>query len=448
MTPSFASLMSHWAVAASWAAGVPALVLLALGEWRSFPVRWRWFLALVVAVRLAAPVVPGIAWHPSAYLHGPRSVASTVVNTGAESVVPTGENGWWALVWLLGGLTVIAWLLLSQYLLWRRITREGVAAPQHLQEVALSCLRQAGVKRKVELLMVPNLATPAVFGFWRPFLLLPQELEEHHSSREIRCILLHEAQHIRSHDTLWTWTGLILCALHWFNPLVWLCFRRFRADRELMCDARTLGLLTPGQRLAYGKALIKTWENVAGRQPTLLTPFLRRNSATYHRIHMSLQSNKSNNGLLHFIAILMIPALSLFSLTTVKADGDVPRKPAEAEKGSKSDSEAPKPGKKKKSKRVRGDGEADAPRRGARDGDADAKPGQRDGDAAAKPSQRDGDAAAKPGQRDGDAAAKPGQRDGEGSSKRGPRDGEGERKTGPRDGDKVAKSGSRDGDAK
>lgn len=424
MTPSFASLMSHWAVAASWAAGVPALVLLALGEWRSFPVRWRWFLALVVAVRLAAPVVPGIAWHPSAYLHGPRSVAFTIVNTGAESVVPTGENGWWPLVWLLGGLTVIAWLLLSQYLLWRRITREGVAAPQHLQEVALSCLRQAGVKRKVELLMVPNLATPAVFGFWRPFLLLPQGLEEHHSPREIRCILLHEVQHIRSRDTLWTWTGLILCAVHWFNPLVWLCFRRFRADRELMCDARTLRLLTPGQRLAYGKALIKTWENVASRQPTLLTPFLRRNSATYHRIQMSLLPNKSCNGLLHFFAILMIPALSLFSLTTVKADGDVPRKPAEAEKGSKSDSEAPKPGKKKKSKRVRGEGEADAPRRGTRDGDA----------------------AAKPSQRDGDAAAKPGQRDGEGSSKRGPRDGEGERKTGPRDGDKVAKSGSRDGD--
>ena len=399
MIPSFASEMAHWAVVASWAAALPALVLLALGEWRSFSVRWRWFLGLVVAVRLAVPRAPGLAWHPLAYFQGTQSAAPVSAETFAPAAAAT-TVGWWSWLWLAGCLTVIAWLVLSQCLLWRRILRNGVAAPEHLQEMAASCLRQAGVSRRVDLRMVPELATPAVFGVWRPCLLLPLNIEENHSPTESRGILLHEVQHIRSHDALWTWAGLLLCALHWFNPLAWLCLRRFRADRELMCDERTLRLLTPMQRTAYARALIKTWENVSQRQPALLTPFLRRNSATYHRILMSLQPHKTTSRIAHFLALALVPALSLFSLTTVKADGDAPRKSPEAEKGTKGEGETPKAGKKQKSKRGRGEGEG--ARKGTRDGEGAAKPGTRDGEGGTRSGARDGDGAAKKGPRDGE----------------------------------------------
>lgn len=417
--------LAQWAVSASWAAALPALVLLALGEWRNFPVRWRWLLSLAVAVRLAVPMVPAITWHPLTLLHAPHPAVATA--TASEAQVSAAVSPWtW--VWLAGFAAVAMWLAASQILLWRKVRQLGSTPGTLLKDIAASCMRQAEVRSKVELRMVPGLTTPAVFGIWRPRLLLPEDIEAMHSPSETRGILLHELQHIRSRDALWTWLGLILCALHWFNPLAWLCLRRFRADRELMCDARTLEQLSPRQRTAYGQALLKTWETVGRRQPALLTPFLRRNSATYHRILMSLQPTKPHR-LAHLLAILLVPALSLFSLTTLRADGDQPKKPGEAQEATK-DGEGSKPGKKKKSKRTRGEGEGEGARKGSREGD---KPSA-EGDKGKKPGE--GDGAKKTGPRDGEGSRKSGPRDGEGAAKTGPRDGEGSKKAGPREGDK------------
>lgn len=401
--------LAHWAVQASWAAAIPALLVLAFGEWRGFPVRWRWLLSIVVALRLALPVVPAIAWHPLLWFKA-DSVAKTTAVSASHAAGSSSQAATlvWPWIWAAGFALVIVWLVLSQALLWRRISQTDQAPDRLTRDVADSCTRQIGLRNKVELLVVPGLTTPAVFGLHRHWLLLPEDLEATHSYTEVRGMLLHELQHIRSRDSWWTWTGLLLCAVHWFNPLAWLCLRRFRADRELMCDARTLEMLSPRQRTAYGQALLKTWENVGRRQPALLTPFLRRNSATYQRILMSLQPTKTHR-LVHLLAILLVPALSVFSLTTVKADGDAPKKPGESE--TTRDGEGTKPGK-KKSKRSR----EGAPREGE-----GARKGPRDGD---KP--------------------KEGARDGEGGKKKGPRDGEG-KKTGPRDGDKP-KEGTRDGD--
>ncbi len=410
--------LAHWAVQASWAALIPAVLVLAFGEWRTFPVRWRWLLSVVVALRLALPMVPAIAWHPLLWFKADSVAKAAAMNVShAAGTSVHASMAVWPWIWAAGFATVMAWLMVSQALLWRRVARTSLEPDQLTKDVAGSCMRQAGLHGNVELRVVPGLTTPAVFGLRRHWLLLPEDMEATHSYTEIRGMLLHELQHIRSRDSWWTWAGLILCAVHWFNPFAWLCLRRFRADRELMCDARTLEMLSPRQRTAYGQALLKTWENAGCTQPALLTPFLRRNSATYHRILMSLQPTKPNR-FVHLLAILLVPALSLFSLTTVKADSDAPKKPGESE--TTRDGEGEKPGKKKSKRSREAAREGEGARKGARDGEG-ARKGPRDGD---KP--------------------KEGARDGESGKKSGARDGAG-KKTGPRDGDKP-REGARDGD--
>ena len=46
-------------------------------------------------------------------------------------------------------------------------------------------------------------------------------------------VLLHELAHVRHHDCLAQIVAQLACAPHWFNPLVWLCARRVRGEREL-----------------------------------------------------------------------------------------------------------------------------------------------------------------------------------------------------------------------
>jgi beta-lactamase regulating signal transducer with metallopeptidase domain len=57
------------------------------------------------------------------------------------------------------------------------------------------------------------------------------------STEELRFVFLHELAHVRRRDILMSWLMALLQVVHWFNPLVWFAFSRWRADRELACDA-------------------------------------------------------------------------------------------------------------------------------------------------------------------------------------------------------------------
>ena len=93
----------------------------------------------------------------------------------------------------------------------------------------------------------PNLSLPASLrlkrgsqgmsgGLIHPTIVLPLEI----TGSDAAPILIHEAQHIASHD-LWIMTlyRLFRC-IYWFNPVVWLCFRQAFFDSEGACDQRVL----------------------------------------------------------------------------------------------------------------------------------------------------------------------------------------------------------------
>ena len=437
---------ARWAWSSSWAACLPALVLLAFGFWRSFPVRWRILLAVVVAVRLVLPVVPGLPGHPLGWLAD--TVSPSPVDPGVTEAAGLAESddvSYWGWLWLAGVATTLGWALASHILLKRKLQGVSDHPGEHLEALLAWCCRRADVQTRIDFRLVHGLSTPAIYGWRTPMLLLPADIESRHTDDEIRGMMMHELVHIRQGDGLWNWAMMGVCALHWFNPLVWLCLRRYQADREIVCDQGALNLLLPQQRHAYGHALLKTWETVSQHQPALLTPFLRRRTETYTRILMSIQPTRQRR-VVQLLAIATVPALSLFSLTTVRADREPGKKSAESEEGKKSaegerENSGRKGAREGDSARKEGERDGEGTRKGPRDGDT--RKGAREGDGVKKEGDRDGEGARK-GPRDGEAR-KTGPRDGE-KKTTGPRDGEGGTRKGPRDGERVKKEGARDGD--
>jgi hypothetical protein len=300
------------------------------------------------------------------------------------------------------------------------MTRHAVGPEPEVLRLFRECCEHTGVERRIRLVELPRISTAAVWGWLRPVVLVPSNLAGTHTPDEIRGILLHELAHVRRNDVLWSWFGLAACALHWFNPLAWLTLRRFHSDRELDCDRLALEKLTAPQRSAYAPALFKALQAPVFATSAALVPFFRTRHEIHNRILTIMKPAKSLAATL--AALLVIPAVSLLSLTKASADGE---KPASAEGEAK-----------------KGDG--DQARTGPRDGEAK-KSGLRDGEAR-KSGPRDGEVK-KEGARDGEAR-KTGARDGEGARKTGARDGEGTRK-GARDGEsnKKSKDGAADGKA-
>ena len=91
---------------------------------------------------------------------------------------------------------------------------------------------------------------PAVYGILRGRIVLPGDVRQ----EDISYILCHERVHLRRRDNLWRCVAVLVCCVHWFNPICWLCLRYFFADMELACDAAAVRPLTKDQRKQYSHA--------------------------------------------------------------------------------------------------------------------------------------------------------------------------------------------------
>ena len=101
-------------------------------------------------------------------------------------------------------------------------------------------------------------ASPAVLGVWRPTVLLPESMRDW-SPEHLRPILAHELAHIRRRDPLVNLLQIIVQAVYWFHPLVWIANARLRNERELACDDMAVALLE-GDSAQYSRGLLRVME--------------------------------------------------------------------------------------------------------------------------------------------------------------------------------------------
>ncbi|HEY3913369.1 MAG TPA: M56 family metallopeptidase, partial [Verrucomicrobiae bacterium] len=90
------------------------------------------------------------------------------------------------------------------------------------------------------------------------------------NEQELRMVFLHEMAHVRRNDTVLNWLMIGVQFLHWFNPLVWMAFRRLRADRELVCDSMVMARVHPEDHVGYGVVLLKLVEKFS-ESPRLIS---------------------------------------------------------------------------------------------------------------------------------------------------------------------------------
>jgi bla regulator protein BlaR1 len=105
-----------------------------------------------------------------------------------------------------------------------------------------------------------DIGTPSLFGVFKPRILLPSVLLSL-NEKQISYILLHELAHYKRRDLLANYLLLGLQVVHWFNPVIWYCFKKIRQDMEMAADEKVLAVLDGGEQKEYGRALLAVLES-------------------------------------------------------------------------------------------------------------------------------------------------------------------------------------------
>lgn len=81
-----------------------------------------------------------------------------------------------------------------------------------------------------------HIPSPFVYGILSPKIYIPESLR----LKDLSYIIAHERVHIKRKDYIIKPLCLMICTLHWFNPLVWLAFRLMCSDMEMSCDEKVI----------------------------------------------------------------------------------------------------------------------------------------------------------------------------------------------------------------
>jgi hypothetical protein len=153
----------------------------------------------------------------------------------------------------------------ANYVRLRKAVRCGRRATDfELLALLERCRQEMGVRAPIRLVHSKRLEAPALFGWVRPALVLPERACTNITHNELRHIFLHELAHVRRHDVLLGLLTTALHTLHWFNPVIRAALRRLRDACELACDELALSRLGPGAAPAYGHTIVRQVERLAG----------------------------------------------------------------------------------------------------------------------------------------------------------------------------------------
>jgi beta-lactamase regulating signal transducer with metallopeptidase domain len=220
-----------------------------------------------------------------------RGLSEPVLRT-AESFAP-GQQALVALfaIWLAG----VAGCLLSRTVHRARLRarvlrvtpgREWLAVLERARgKIGSRSTPRLGVRLGMRIGTLDGLATPAVFGLFRPWLLVPREWLAR-APATCEHALAHELAHIARGDLWLDELCATLRALLWFHPLAWIAASRVHELGEIACD-QTVSRALGTEARAYRDTLVLTAAALPVRPaPVGLRAFCARPSSVVLRVEI------------------------------------------------------------------------------------------------------------------------------------------------------------------
>lgn len=142
--------------------------------------------------------------------------------------------------WMIGAAAVFGTIAFGRARVWwlKRSSLPLTSGPWPALVNRLS--GEIGLGQRVELRQIDRPIMPMMWGVLRPVVLIPRAANEWPTELR-RDVLLHELAHVKRQDYLTQLLSRVACALHWFNPLVWMAAGHLRVEREQACDDEVLG---------------------------------------------------------------------------------------------------------------------------------------------------------------------------------------------------------------
>ncbi len=167
---------------------------------------------------------------------------------------------WTAAAWIGGTLVmlVVSWRRIRRF---QRLIHSARPATDEEREWVETLASGMGLRRVPEVCWVRARVSPLVWPLGRPRLIIPRDLWKTLDGPQRSTLVVHELAHLKRGDHLVRFLELVVTALYWWHPLLWLIRQSLRDAEEQCCDAWVVWAF-PEAAKSYAETLLDTLDFV------------------------------------------------------------------------------------------------------------------------------------------------------------------------------------------
>ncbi len=181
------------------------------------------------------------------------------------------------------------------------------------------CKRSMKITRKIELRITQGITAPLLAGIFRPVLLIPDIKMR---SESLMHVLQHELTHYKRKDLLYKWFALLVNAVHWFNPLVYLVIKNISEDCEISCDCAVTQAMECKSKREYMKTILSLLSISATRTRRLTNAMASDKKMIIRRFEM-IQKVRKPRKIITMLSAMLAAILLMTSVFTSSALAEV-----------------------------------------------------------------------------------------------------------------------------
>lgn len=211
-----------------------------------------------------------------------------------------------AIVWGTGTFCYIVHDLYLVFVIKRAESRFTYVSNEKILDLA----RELEIKCRIK--VSPDIREPYSAGIFKPAIYLPDwDLDE----QELKAVLSHEYQHIRSLDAFKKLVFLLLEALFWWNPISHIFRRELNQLLEIQCDYKMTVGKSENSKLQYAETLLSVMKRLTGPRRDCLCSSSLTNSAKNMKQRFELILENRASKVKRTKIVLYIVMISVFLLS-------------------------------------------------------------------------------------------------------------------------------------
>ena len=217
---------------------------------------WWALVPLAFLVAIPLPVLPGAL--PISTAVSPALGEAGRLLSAQDALVPSLPlTGLFFGLWLAGAFVYLGAVVIQTRAALRRWSGLRLSTDSAVLDLLEDAKAQRRVTAPIGLIVSDCISAPAIMGWLRPRILLPESVVATLTREQLRGVLLHELAHFRALDVPLGWLFTVARAVHWFNPAVHLAGQAWARFREEAADEAALRSLGGESPAAYGETLLK-----------------------------------------------------------------------------------------------------------------------------------------------------------------------------------------------